>query len=144
MEIPKTEKGAAASTTVAEVMTKLVIAVRPADGVGVATTRVIEERVGAVPVLDAEGLPLGVLTETDLLRAAVLGEDLRADELMTGAMNAVHQGATLAFATALMADCGEHRLIAVDDQGRAVGILSAIDVLRWLAKLTGYSLDPTS
>ena len=46
------------------------IAVRREDTVRLATDRLIQERIGAVPVLDPDGRPVGILTRLDLLRAA--------------------------------------------------------------------------
>ena len=44
----------------------------------------------------------------------------------------------LSLAAALMANKGFHRLVVVDETGAAVGILSSMDVLRWLAGQSGF------
>jgi len=132
------EERSAEATTVGGVMTRLVIAVRPQDPVQVAIERVLDEKIGAVPVLDEDGHPVGFLSQTDLLRAAALGVELEAGELMTGAVMSVREDAKLAFAATLMARHGLHRLIVVDAEHRAVGMLSSLDVLRWMAEEEGY------
>jgi acetoin utilization protein AcuB len=56
--------------TVGEVMTKLVRTTGPDRNIEAAAQQMLEHRVGALPVLD-EGKLVGILTETDLLRAFV-------------------------------------------------------------------------
>jgi len=124
-------------TKVAVLMAKMLIAVRPEDTVRLASKRVLEEGIGAVPVLDEEGRPVGLLSQTDLLNAAMLGEDLTAAELMTGRMIAVHEEATMSHAMLTMAQERVHRLIVVDEDGHAIGILTVMDVLRWTTGQTG-------
>lgn len=48
------------------------------------------------------------------------------------------ESASLSKAAALMAFEGVHRLPILSNDGKVVGILSALDVLRWLAKQQGY------
>jgi len=122
-------------TKVADLMAKMVIAVRPKDSVRLASKRVLDEGIGAVPVLDEDGRPVGLLSQTDLLNAALLGENLSAAELMTGRMIAVHEAATMSLAMETMARERVHRLIVVDEDGHAIGILSVMDVLRWTTGL---------
>ena len=125
---------------VKDLMAKLLIAVRPEDSVRLATQRVLDEKISAVPVLDGEGRPLGLLSQADLLTAAMLEEPMTAEELMSGRMVMVHEAASLVVATGTMATERVHRLIVVDDLGHAVGMLSSMDVLCWLAKQAGYDV----
>lgn len=59
-----------AKLTVGEVMTKPVITIEPGRPVEEAAHLMLERRIGALPVVEA-GRLLGILTETDLLRAFV-------------------------------------------------------------------------
>ncbi len=56
-------------TFVAQVMTREVETVSPDESVAKAARRLLDKRIGCLPVVDAEGRLLGILTETDLLRA---------------------------------------------------------------------------
>lgn len=58
-------------TPVAEVMTRDVITVGPRETVEDAARLLHRHRIGALPVVDAEGRLLGILSETDVLRAFV-------------------------------------------------------------------------
>jgi len=57
-----------AKLTVSKVMTKSVIIVGPDQEAADAARLLLEHKIGALPVLDGEHL-LGILTETDVLRA---------------------------------------------------------------------------
>ena len=59
---------------VAEVMTREVETIAPDTPLGVAVSRLIGHRIGCLPVVRADGVMVGLVTETDLLAAAYLGE----------------------------------------------------------------------
>jgi acetoin utilization protein AcuB len=59
------------STPVAGVMTRAVFSAGPFDTVEDAAVQMRRHRVGCLPVLDAEGRLLGIITETDILHAFV-------------------------------------------------------------------------
>jgi CBS domain-containing protein len=58
------------SVEVSEVMTRSVVSVSPETPLGEVARLMIRHKVGCVPVVDAGGTPVGLVTETDLLRAA--------------------------------------------------------------------------
>jgi CBS domain-containing protein len=58
------------SVEVSEVMTRNVVSVPPETPLGEVARLMIRHKVGCVPVVDAAGAPVGLVTETDLLRAA--------------------------------------------------------------------------
>ena len=53
---------------------------------------------------------------------------------MTRVVRAVRPGDPVMFAVRLMADENVHRVVVVDDDGKLAGIVSAMDVLRALAR----------
>ena len=59
-----------AKLTVGDVMTKAVITVEPERPIEDAARLILEHRIGALPVME-DGRLVGILTETDLLRAFV-------------------------------------------------------------------------
>jgi acetoin utilization protein AcuB len=59
--------------TVGDVMTKAVITVEPERPIEEAARLMLERRIGALPVVSEGGL-VGILTETDLLRAFVYSQ----------------------------------------------------------------------
>ena len=66
-----------ADVEVSEVMHSPVITTTPGETLEAAARQMIEHRIGGLPVLAADGELVGILTETDLLRALIdrLGQD---------------------------------------------------------------------
>ena len=62
---------------VSEVMHSPVVTISPGALLSEAAKRMIEKRIGGLPVLDTDNQMVGILTETDLLRALIdqLGEE---------------------------------------------------------------------
>jgi CBS-domain-containing membrane protein len=60
------------SIQVAEVMAKDVVSVTPDAVLGEIAVIFVERKIGCVPVVDARGALLGLVTETDLIAAAFL------------------------------------------------------------------------
>ncbi|MFR9676916.1 CBS domain-containing protein [Streptomyces sp. TR06-5] len=113
--------------------------------------RLLAERdVTAVPVVDAAGRPVGVLSEADLLRKAAdrpgpeglvplpaleeweraKAEGARAEELMSAPAVCARPDWTVVEAAQLMEVQGVKRLPVVDEADRLVGIVSRGDLLR--------------
>lgn len=59
--------GALRSALVGNIMSSPVISVGPDDALEVAAARMAEDKIGCLPVVDP-GRPVGIITETDLLR----------------------------------------------------------------------------
>jgi CBS domain-containing protein len=119
----------------------------------------VDENIGGVPVIDARGHPLGMLSKTDLLAeqadradsqalerefppvgellARALGDAAgqhTAGELMSTPLLALQATESVFRAAELMASRHVHRLGVVDAVGRLVGVVSSSDVVRWLAR----------
>lgn len=71
---PDQRRGFLRSVEVAEVMTREVETVDPDTALGVAANRLIRHKIGCLPVVRADGVMVGLVTETDLLVAAYLPE----------------------------------------------------------------------
>ena len=109
----------------------------------------LERDLGAVPVVDGDGRAVGIVTKNDLLgwqdergdATDVETAGLRAPgvrELMSHVVFEVHAEAEISRAAALMAYEGVHHVVVTSAEGRAVGIVSALDVMGWLARACGY------
>ena len=68
------------SVEVAEVMTRDLVTVEPDATLREAAALMVERKIGALPVVKPDGTMVGLITETDLLVAALLGE---ADDVST-------------------------------------------------------------
>lgn len=108
-------------------------------------------KVSGVPVVDEDGRLLGVVSRSDLLRAQddqeqhapVLHPEragATASELMNASPIVVREGVTIPYAAAVMAAARVHRVLVVSAEDTVVGILTALDVVRWVARKAGYAV----
>lgn len=130
-----------------DIMTTPAITVRPDTPVKHVVQLLIENEIHAVPVEDAEGSVLGIVTEADLLRmqaTAGAGEVLlsppddqaipgTAAEIMTRDVVAMHEAAEIADVLRVMV---ERRLktAPVVAGRRLVGVIGRRDILRLMAR----------
>jgi CBS domain-containing membrane protein len=63
------------SVDISEAMTRQVLTVEATTSIEEAARLLIRHRIGCLPVVDRAGVPVGIVTETDLLRAAYLSGD---------------------------------------------------------------------
>ncbi len=163
------DRAAAERTPVSAVMTTEVWAVRSEVSLEALTDLFLVRGLDGVPVVDAEGRPTGVVSQTDLVRERFvtgdtgeamgpgrqasrgqyrveIGPGVHAETLprstvadaMTCAAFTVSENAPVAQAVMLMASRGVHRVPVVSDDGRVAGMITSIDVLRWLARQGGH------
>jgi len=60
-----------ASVDVSEVMHSPVVTISPGEPLSEAARQMIDNRIGGLPVMDADNQMVGILTETDMLRALI-------------------------------------------------------------------------
>lgn len=101
-------------------------------------------RVSGLPVCDAAGSVVGVISQTDLVRArATEGlwsswPGLTASHLMSRPVITVRVDTPLVEAARTMEANGVHRLVVIGADGRtAVGVVSMGDLVHWIATETG-------
>lgn len=125
--------------TLARVMTRDVLCFRVDTPLGLVEEVLLTAGVSGAPVVDVAGRPLGIVSKTDLLQALHdgAGEARPVGEVCTPLVFSLPERAPLAQAAALMAWEGVHRIPVVGDDGAVVGIVSALDVARWLAEQDG-------
>jgi len=92
------------------------------------------------PVVDDRGVPIGIISKSDLVRDQFLlgGGNKRVSEVMMPAAFTLPETASIYEAAALMAERHVHRVPVVAEDGRVVGIVSSLDVLRFVAGENGY------
>jgi CBS domain-containing protein len=150
------------SRTVAEIMDTDPVAVRPEDPVETVVHAMHDNELTGVPVIDAGGVVVGIITDDDLLlydqeedvepppSLQIMGgviylgsvkhweERIRkslagtAADLMTADPVTVGADATAREAGRLIAEHKHNRLPVVDDAGRLLGIVTRVDVLEAL------------
>ena len=125
---------------VGEAMTRGLITVRASAPLYVAAQLMDAHRVHGLPVLDANGSLVGVLSQTDLLRANVdehLWKDLRGlavEHVMTAPAVTISLNARIEDAADLMEQHRVHRLVVVGPDGQTpVGVFSVTDLVHVMA-----------
>ena len=110
-----------------------VYSVGPEASIMEAVTEMDVRGVGSLLVI-ANDLPVGIVTERDVLRRVVAANrspsETRVSEVMTREVVAIHPEATVADAMALV-DSKRCRHLPVVDDGKVVGIISSGDLTHW-------------
>ena len=117
--------------------------VRPTDPVAEAIVTLADSHISAVPVVDAGGRMVGVVSSTDILTSeaeacdcterASLFEDTSVSEIMTPRPLTVSPDADVREAAQQMLYAEIHRLFVVEAD-RVVGVISTSDIMRAVAK----------
>lgn len=136
--------------TVADVMTTRVHVAGPLMQFKLLVRLIEDNRISAVPIVDRDGMPVGVVSEADLLlkerRGDVASESrlhtwrrrpdfdkakgVIAADLMTSPAITVPTSMTVKAAAGVMRERKVKRLVVVDDSGRIAGVVSRSDLLQ--------------
>jgi hypothetical protein len=100
----------------------------PRAAVGLARSCILALGITGCPVLDPGGYPIGMVSLRDVLN----GRAETVDERMSHPVETIAASATIDDAGKALARTGLHRLVVVDAERRAIGIVSALDVVRGL------------
>jgi len=90
------------------------------------------------PVVDDEGKLIGLVAKSDLMREPEELSHRVAEEIMTTHVHALPEEAPLAFAVSLMALEGVLEVPVVTAEGHVVGLVTAHEIVQWLAKQLWY------
>ena len=127
--------------TVKEVMTKPVIIVEEKDNLGHATALMTHHNLKRLPVVDDKGRLTGILSRLDVLRQVAqtpvpavnaplpLGSVRTVGDVMSRDIPMIYRDDTLPTIIEKFSQALSHRLIVVDEQGTALGLVSDADVV---------------
>ncbi|HET9780899.1 MAG TPA: CBS domain-containing protein [Candidatus Dormibacteraeota bacterium] len=137
--------------TVADVMTERVHVASPMTPFKLLVRLIEENRVSAIPIVDQHGVPVGVVSESDLLlkerfdelestsdllhprrhsRELAKAGGMVAADLMSSPAITIASTCRLIDAARLMQERKVRRLVVVDERGKIAGILSRSDILQ--------------
>jgi CBS domain-containing protein len=137
--------------TVSDVMTSHVHVASPLAPFKLLVRLIEENRVSAIPIVDQEGVPIGIVSETDLLlkerrhelessndllhlskrrRERAKAAGTVASEVMTAPPITVAFDTSLGDAARHMQEKNVRRLVVVDERGRIAGIVTRSDLLQ--------------
>lgn len=110
----------------------------PEETLAAAGARMRDHAVGSLVVVDAKGIPVGMLTDRDLmLRCVAEGDDphaVRVAQAMSAPVITARESMPIEDALSQMVGATVRRLPVVDDAGALVGILALDDVLDLLTE----------
>jgi len=120
---------------VANIMSTVIITAAPWVPAGRLVELLVDENIGAIPILDENAVPVGVVTRADLLEEDELdlAQEATAFDLMRRPPLCVAPTTDIAEAARLMARHHVHHLLVVDIDGHLIGLLSSFDVVKWVA-----------
>ncbi len=122
---------------VADVMSFNPVVIGPDQKLDEAEQLIKTYRVSGLPVVE-DGVAIGVVSQTDIgvARSSSLisanWDRMRIRHLMTVPAVTVHIGTSVEHAARLMLTRHIHRLVVIDDEDRAIGVVSSLDLLRTL------------
>jgi CBS domain-containing protein len=126
--------------SVGKICVRAVHTASPDETVLEAARRMAREKTGTLVVLDLERLPIGILSDRDVMvRCVAEGKDptlALVSELMSTPVASVRETMPIEDALAQMATCRVRRVPVVDDKDRLVGIL-VDDVIELLIEEAG-------
>ena len=125
--------------TVGEAMTANPISIAETASLAEAASILDTQKITGLPVVDAGGTLVGVLSQTDLVRARANQQyvqnwpGLPVGQIMTTPALTISATASLEEAARVMDGRRVHRLVVTDGAATPIGIISASDLVRsWL------------
>lgn len=115
------------SVKVEELMTASVITAQPHQSVEHVRNMLEKNSISAVPVVDSDGHPIGIVSSTDLVQELKPGSPI--SQVMTEKVYTVPQYDDTSIAARVMRNHGIHRVVVTHEQ-KVVGMLSAFDLLK--------------
>jgi CBS domain-containing protein len=115
------------SVKVEELMTASVITAQPHHSVEHVRGMLEKNSISAVPVVDSDGHPIGIVSSTDLVQELKPGSPI--SHVMTEKVYTVPQYDDTSIAARVMRNHGIHRVVVTHEQ-KVVGMLSAFDLLK--------------
>lgn len=120
-----------------DLMTEAVVTTEPHASIDRVRRLLQRNKVGAVPVVDTEGQPVGIVSATDLVPGLKAESPVRT--IMTEKVYTVPQYDDVSVAARIMRNHKIHRVVVTHEK-KVVGMISAFDLLalveshRWVPK----------
>ncbi len=125
------------------IMSRDVVCARDDLDVDALVDLVVRRRIGCVPVVDRDGCPIGMVTKQDLVEQLLASKNpevpppLSVRQLMMPLAFTLDERATVAHVATMMSVEGVHHVPIVAESGCLIGMVSALDIVRWLAANDG-------
>ncbi|HSN25267.1 MAG TPA: CBS domain-containing protein [Kofleriaceae bacterium] len=124
---------------VTEIMARDVVCARADLSVEALTELLVKNHIGCIPIVDDRGHPIGIVTKLDLVERTPKME--KAGDVMMPLAITLNQHATIAHAAAVMSVEDFHHVMVVASDHTLLGLVSTMDIARWLARNDGFMSD---
>ena len=130
---------------VGDLMASEPVVIRADAGLGYAAKLLERHHISGLPVVDGVGTLVGVISQTDLLRARATEylwanwQGLHVRHLMTSPALTIHRDQPLAVVARKMERHHVHRLVVISDSDESlpIGVISTSDLVRAMSGLPG-------
>ena len=99
----------------------------------------VKEKLGSVIIIDKKGIPIGIVTERDIVTRVCLKDvaasRIKLEEIMSTPLISVMSYDSIDTASRIMIKNNIKRLAVLEEDNRIVGLLSVTDITRRLAKI---------
>ncbi len=126
-DVRRRSKRREGSMKVHELMTEAVVEIHSHHTIDHVRKMITQRKVGALPVVDNEGRPVGIVSTLDLIPALDGGAHI--STIMADKVDTIAEDSEVGTAARLMRTHQIHHLVVIYDQ-KVVGMLSAFDLLR--------------
>jgi CBS domain-containing protein len=103
-----------------------IVYLRQGSRAAIALRPILDFGITALPVLDEDDHPVGVISLRDLVDSKRATVQASRPPICVGVDATIEEGGRV------LTEAGVHHLVVIDPGGRAVGVLSSLDVLRGL------------
>lgn len=122
--------------TIENWMSTPVYTVKPEDSTYKAIQMMVKQDIGDVVVIDSRKIPIGIITERDILKRVILAKkelkETKVKEIMTKNLKTATVGSSFLEISRLM-EKGGFRRIPITKNGKIVGIVTSRDLVRFMS-----------
>jgi len=118
-----------------EVMSRCVAVIRLDSSCHAALETFLQNHIASLPVVNADGVVVGIMSETDMMTPASLFQ--RVSDVFTRNVVTVHGDSPVNRVIRLFRYQGLRYIPVVDDAGRPIGIIGRRDILAYYEKILG-------
>ena len=118
------------SILVREVMTRDVVTIEPTKSIKTAAKLMLKHNIGGLPVVDATGRLIGIITKTDLLRAFAerFRSTYKVEDLQRDAYAVAKPTHSVFYLWKILSMDPSRKIIIVDDENRPIGVVTEWDL----------------